>query len=463
MTGQNDRHVVAVVGDGALTGGMTWEALNNISDDNNRRLVIVVNDNGRSYAPTIGGMARFLNDGAHPPHLPRPAAQSRSGSSTSSARPGRAFYRGTRGALHGFLARFANNEALYSNLDIKYIGPVDGHDMAALEEALQQAKNYERPGARARDHAEGPRLRAGAATTRPTSSTPSAQIDPETGEPVELQRASRPGPTCSRDETRADSPSRTRAIVGITAAMLRPTGLAPLAERFPDRVLRRRHRRAARRDLAPRASPSAACIRSSRSTRRSSNRAFDQVLMDVALHKRRRHLRARPRRRHRPGRAEPPRHVGSRDAAGRPGHPHRLAARRRDARGGAGARRSPSRTRRPCCGSRRAACGPTIPALERARRTASTCSREATATDVLLVAVGPMADLGPRGRRPARRPGHRRHRRRPALGRCPIAPSLVDLVRRSTASSSRSRTASASAGSARASARTCGRRASTRR
>src|SRR3954465_1786857 len=62
MTGQNDRTVVAVVGDGALTGGMTWEALNNISDDNNRRLVIVVNDNGRSYAPTIGGLARFLNE-----------------------------------------------------------------------------------------------------------------------------------------------------------------------------------------------------------------------------------------------------------------------------------------------------------------------------------------------------------------------------------------------------------------
>ncbi|MEB0014992.1 1-deoxy-D-xylulose-5-phosphate synthase N-terminal domain-containing protein, partial [Glaciimonas sp. Cout2] len=61
MTGQSDRHVIAVVGDGALTGGMTWEALNNISDDNTRRLIIVVNDNGRSYAPTIGGMARFLN------------------------------------------------------------------------------------------------------------------------------------------------------------------------------------------------------------------------------------------------------------------------------------------------------------------------------------------------------------------------------------------------------------------
>src|SRR5699024_4869892 len=61
LTGQDDRCVVAVVGDGALTGGMTWEALNNISDDNTRRLIIIVNDNGRSYAPTIGGMARYLN------------------------------------------------------------------------------------------------------------------------------------------------------------------------------------------------------------------------------------------------------------------------------------------------------------------------------------------------------------------------------------------------------------------
>ena len=62
LTQQNDRHVVAVIGDGALTGGMAWEALNNITDDNDRKLVIVVNDNGRSYAPTIGGLARYLND-----------------------------------------------------------------------------------------------------------------------------------------------------------------------------------------------------------------------------------------------------------------------------------------------------------------------------------------------------------------------------------------------------------------
>src|SRR3954464_3402828 len=109
VTGQTDRHVVAVVGDGALTGGMTWEALNNISDDNNRRLVIVVNDNGRSYAPTIGGMARFLNTGRtrrsyRSLYLSSRRAFDQLGS------PGRAVYRGVRGGLHGFLARFSNNE-----------------------------------------------------------------------------------------------------------------------------------------------------------------------------------------------------------------------------------------------------------------------------------------------------------------------------------------------------------------
>src|SRR3954463_1908448 len=115
MTGQTDRHVVAVVGDGALTGGMTWEALNNISDDNSRRLVIVVNDNGRSYAPTIGGMARFLNT-VRTGRAYRDLYRKSERLFGKFGAPGRAIYRGTRGAMHGFLARFSNNEALYSNL-----------------------------------------------------------------------------------------------------------------------------------------------------------------------------------------------------------------------------------------------------------------------------------------------------------------------------------------------------------
>src|SRR5690554_2230247 len=122
MTGQADRHVVAVVGDGALTGGMTWEALNNISDDNRRGLVIVVNDNGRSYAPTIGGMARFLND-VRTRRSYRWAHSSSKRFFAAFGAPGRALYRGMRGATHGFLSRLTNNDSLYSTLDIKYLGP----------------------------------------------------------------------------------------------------------------------------------------------------------------------------------------------------------------------------------------------------------------------------------------------------------------------------------------------------
>ncbi len=143
-TGRKDRHVVAVVGDGSLTGGMTWEALNNISDDNDRNLVIIVNDNGRSYAPTIGGMARYLN-------RVRTAETYRhlhEGSATLFGRLGpaaRAVYRGVRGGTHGFLSRFTNNDALYSNLDIKYLGPVDGHDIGVMLETLELAKSYGAP------------------------------------------------------------------------------------------------------------------------------------------------------------------------------------------------------------------------------------------------------------------------------------------------------------------------------
>jgi 1-deoxy-D-xylulose-5-phosphate synthase len=144
MTNQSNRHVVAVVGDGALTGGMTWEALNNITHDNTRNLVIVVNDNGRSYAPTIGGMARSLDRirtgrSYRYLHLTSRKAFDKLGPTA------RAIYRGVRGGIRGFLSNFVKNHALYANLDIKYVGPIDGHNVAMLEQALRQAKNYGAP------------------------------------------------------------------------------------------------------------------------------------------------------------------------------------------------------------------------------------------------------------------------------------------------------------------------------
>ena len=280
MTGQKDRHVVAIVGDGALTGGMTWEALNNISDDNSRNLVIIVNDNGRSYAPTIGGMARFLNDVRTRRSYRSLYASSRRLFDKFGA-PGRALYRGIRGGTHGFLSRLTNNEALYSNLEIKYIGPVDGHDLRAMEEALRQAKNY---GAPVIVHAITQKGKGFEPAVLDAADQFHAvgQIDPETGEP--LGGSNRPSWTSVFSDEIVTLADADPTIVGITAAMLRPTGLHKLAAKYPERVfdvgIAEQHAVASAAGLAfgglhPVVAMYATFI----------NRAFDQVLMDVALHR----------------------------------------------------------------------------------------------------------------------------------------------------------------------------------
>ncbi|NQX27528.1 1-deoxy-D-xylulose-5-phosphate synthase [Microbacteriaceae bacterium VKM Ac-2854] len=280
MTGQGDRHVVAVVGDGALTGGMTWEALNNISDDNARSLIIVVNDNGRSYAPTIGGMARFLN-GVRTKRGYRELHQSSAAAFERFGAPGRAIYRGLRGGTHGFLSRLTNNEALYSNLDIKYLGPIDGHDVAAMEEALQQAKDYGQPvivhAITQKGRGYEPALQDAADQFHAVG-----QIDPETGEPVGGSGAQSWTSVFADEIVRLADADPT--LVGITAAMLRPVGLDRFAEKYPDRVLdvgiAEQHAVTSAAGLAfggmhPVVALYATFV----------NRAFDQVLMDVALHK----------------------------------------------------------------------------------------------------------------------------------------------------------------------------------
>ena len=280
MSGDSDRHVVAVVGDGALTGGMTWEALNNISHDNTRNLVIVVNDNGRSYSPTIGGIARFLDRA----RTRRSYRRMHFTSSRVFAKMGpyaRAFYRGVRGGIHGFLSRFTNNQALYSNLDIKYIGPVDGHDLGAMESALRQAKNYGSP---VIVHAITEKGRGYEPARSDVADQFHAvgQINPETGLPLSV--SSKLGWTDVFASSIVDLAAVNTRLMGITAAMLRPTGLHKFAERFPDRVLdvgiAEQHAVASAAGLAfggmhPVVAMYATFI----------NRAFDQVLMDVGLHK----------------------------------------------------------------------------------------------------------------------------------------------------------------------------------
>jgi 1-deoxy-D-xylulose-5-phosphate synthase len=280
MSGQSDRHVIAVVGDGALTGGMTWEALNNISDDNTRRLIIVVNDNGRSYAPTIGGMARFLNTVRTRRTYRNLYFFSRDAFDRLGA-PGRAVYRGVRGGLHGFLSRFSNNEALYSNLDIKYIGPVDGHDLEAMQEALRQAKGY---GAPVIVHTITQKGKGYDPAMQDVADQFHAvgQIDPETGESIESVSAAS-WTSVFADELVHLAAGNDR-LVGITAAMLRPTGLHRMAERFPGRVhdvgIAEQHAVTSAAGLAFGGLHPVVALYAT-----FMNRAFDQVLMDVALHK----------------------------------------------------------------------------------------------------------------------------------------------------------------------------------
>ncbi|WP_314095854.1 1-deoxy-D-xylulose-5-phosphate synthase [Microbacterium foliorum] len=278
-TGRGDRHVIAVVGDGALTGGMTWEALNNISDDNDRNLVIVVNDNGRSYAPTIGGMSRYLN-------RVRTAAAYKDLHHKSDrlfrafGPVGRAVFRGVRGGTHGFLSRFTNNEALYSNLDIKYLGPIDGHDLPALLETLELAKSYGAP-VIVHTITEKGRGYQPARDDEADQFHAVGRIDPVTGETLSSGGT---GWTEVFSDALVSVGERRDDVIAMTAAMLRPTGLAPFAERFPDRVydvgIAEQHAVASAAGLAFGGLHPVVALYAT-----FMGRAFDQVLMDVALHR----------------------------------------------------------------------------------------------------------------------------------------------------------------------------------
>lgn len=280
MTQQDDRHVVAVVGDGALTGGMTWEALNNISHDNTRNLIIIVNDNGRSYAPTIGGMARYL-DRIRGRRFYRNMHFTSRKAFAKMGPYARAFYRGVRGGLHGFLSRFTNNQSLYANLDIKYLGPVDGHDLKSLEAAMRMAKNYGAPvivhAITQKGKGYEPALADDAELFHAVG-----KIDPETGEPIGSANA-----LTWTDVFSDEIVNLTRTndrIMGITAAMLRPTGLEALSKAYPDRVLdvgiAEQHAVASAAGLAFGGMHPVVALYAT-----FMNRAFDQLLMDVALHK----------------------------------------------------------------------------------------------------------------------------------------------------------------------------------
>ena len=279
LTGQNDRYVVAVVGDGALTGGMAWEALNNISDDNDRKLVIVVNDNGRSYAPTIGGLARYLNDVRTDKNYRRLYKLSKK-VFYKFGLVGRLVYSAARGAGKGLLSTFAP-QGMFPNLDIKYIGPVDGHDLAAMEQALRQAKKYSSP------------VIVHAITQKGKGFDPATlheddqfhavgKINPDTGESLE-DSSGETWTGAFGDEILKIAEKR-KDIIGITGAMLIPVGLDRFAKKYPERVfdvgIAEQHAVTSAAGMAFGGLHPVVAVYAT-----FMNRAFDQVLMDVALHK----------------------------------------------------------------------------------------------------------------------------------------------------------------------------------
>jgi 1-deoxy-D-xylulose-5-phosphate synthase len=278
ITGQDDRYVIALIGDGALTGGMAWEALNNISDDNDRKLVIIVNDNGRSYAPTIGGFARNLNN-IRTEQTYRKLYRLSKAFFYRFGLPGRMLWSAIRGAGKGIFGS-VTPKSMFPNLDLKYIGPIDGHDLQQVEQALYQAKKYAHP------------VIVHMITQKGKGYDPAVlndadqfhavgQINPETGESLEVSSSSW---TSVYGEELVRIAEQNKRVVAITGAMLNPVGLGRFAERFPNRVfdvgIAEQHAVTSAAGMAFGGLHPVVSVYST-----FMNRAFDQVLMDVALHK----------------------------------------------------------------------------------------------------------------------------------------------------------------------------------
>jgi 1-deoxy-D-xylulose-5-phosphate synthase len=273
-----DRSVVAVVGDGALTGGMCWEALNNIATAGNP-LVIIVNDNQRSYAPTIGGLAEHLSSLRLNPGYEKVLDLVKE-SLGSTPLVGKPLYEVLHAVKKGIKDAVAP-QAMFEDLGIKYVGPVDGHDIAAVESALRRAKNFRGPVIVHAVTRKGYGYRPAEEDDADNLHGPSSAFDVETGKL--LAAPSVKWTHVFADELVAIADERPD-VVGITAAMAEPTGIATLARKHPDRVydvgIAEQHAATSAAGLAMGGLHPVVAVYAT-----FLNRAFDQVLLDVAMHK----------------------------------------------------------------------------------------------------------------------------------------------------------------------------------
>ncbi|WP_080794671.1 1-deoxy-D-xylulose-5-phosphate synthase [Corynebacterium pacaense] len=276
LDGRGSCNVVAVVGDGALTGGMCWEALNNIAMGRDRNVVVVVNDNGRSYSPTIGGFAENLAGLRMQPFYDRVMEQGKSTLKSMGWVGERTFE-----ALHAFKEGVKSTvipTEMFPELGMKYVGPVDGHNQKALENALRYAHDYEGP------------IIVHVVTEKGRGYAPAEQdldelmhstgvMDPATGAPV---AASKPGWTSVFSDELVRIGGEREDIVAITAAMAGPTGLSKFSANYPERFfdvgIAEQHAMTSAAGLALGGKHPVVALYST-----FLNRAFDQLLMDVGL------------------------------------------------------------------------------------------------------------------------------------------------------------------------------------
>jgi 1-deoxy-D-xylulose-5-phosphate synthase len=278
VRGEHDRTVVAVVGDGALTGGMAWEALNNIAAAKNSRLVIVVNDNGRSYTPTIGGLAAHLA-AVRVSQRYEHVLEYIKASLPRAPLLGPPLYDTLHGIKKG-LKDVLQPQVLFEDLGLKYLGPVDGHDEQLVEHALRSARGYGSPVIVHVITRKGFGYPPAEADDEDCLHSPAA-FDPATGRPT---GASKRGWTDAFSEELVALGAVRPDLVAITAAMLYPTGLAAFARAYPDRCfdvgIAEQHAVTSAAGFALGGLHPVVAIYAT-----FLNRAFDQVLLDVALHK----------------------------------------------------------------------------------------------------------------------------------------------------------------------------------
>lgn len=278
-----DQHAVAIIGDGAMTGGMAWEALNNIAEDPDRPVAIILNDNGRSYAPTVGGIVRRIEavrkmDAVRVDRRYERALDWGKKALKGSGLPGKMAYDALHGLKKGVKDVFVD-AGIFDSLGLKYLGPVDGHDIKQMEEAFTMARDFGGPvvvhcitekgrGYKPAEENEDDRFHA------------VGIIHPETGLPVEPSRF---GWTSVFAEEIVEIARKNPRVVGITAAMLEPVGLGPLKKEFPKRVIdvgiAEQHAITMAAGLSHAGFHPVVALYAT-----FMNRGFDQLLMDVALH-----------------------------------------------------------------------------------------------------------------------------------------------------------------------------------